>query len=220
MIINTDKKQCDRLAISSELTSMVGENDFARLKLFHGNNLEPFAYAIGFGNKFNSSLIVGGSHEEDSFSQQILILLAKLICESISKNNFPLGVNLSQLFIKKGLWIIPDLKLANQKNAQNFIEEKLNPKRLMDVNLFSQAVKYNFGKNVPVNSKLLAYLLASSSGYNIEMGENNSKICEWFACKLRRPAYSLSIGNEDVESLTTDNFLSKLLEAFIIFIAA
>ena len=223
MLTKYNEKPLSKAGVSCTLTSIVAKSDYARLKIVHDENFDPFAYAIGFGCKTNSSLLIGGTSDNDEFSSSLLIAFAKTLCDSLAKNDMLLGIDLRQLFFKKGLWIIPDYKLAKSDVAFNFISEKLNPKRIMELNLGKESLKYNFGKRTPVNSKLLAYLLASSCGYNIDMNENEveNNLCSWFSKEFSRPSYSLSIGNEqELPSADIETVLDKLLEAFIIFIAA
>lgn len=218
-LITKFNEKYSKSGISSFLSSLASENKNAKLKIIHDNNFEPFVYAIGFGNKINSSLIVGGIDMEDNLSSAILLELATILSKAMLKNDDILGIDSKRMFQKKGVWIIPNYKSLSCDKSFNFISEKLSPKRLLELNIGDSQVKYDFGKKTPANSRLFAYLLASSCSYNIDISENydENSLCSWFVKEFIKPAYKISIG-QDFEN--TNEALTRFLEAFMLFIAS
>jgi len=210
-------------SVSSAISHLASRNKCAKIKIIHDKNLDPMAYAIGFGSKTNASLIVGGIDESDWFTSSLLISLAQAICEALSQNNYLLGINLTKLFSNKGLWIIPSIASSNSINPYSFICEKLDPRRLIELKLSGETVRYNFGKKTPPNSKLMAYIFASSCGYLLDRKKSHDEdeLCNWFVNELSRPAFSIFVGREcDLSPSDVEPILTRLLESFLLFIAA
>lgn len=208
---------------SSAITSIVTENKQARIKITHNKDYNPHAYAIGFGNIYDSSLIIGGISESDNFSQDLLISFAQLLSRAITDNEPLAIINVKRLLEKKGVWIIPSFRSVEKPSlAMNFISEKLSPKRLLELNTTGVGIQYCSPKINEANARLFAYLLSSSSGYNSckEPPPENS-LCHWFCGEFLKPAFSicpdvpLQGNTPDIEYL-----LTIFLETFLIFISA
>jgi len=223
LITKFNRNTISKPSISGEITSLVAESDFARLKIIHDENLNPLAYAVGFGCAKNSSLIVGGTEGNKFFVQGLLMKLAKTLSEMLSQNKSLLGIDIRKLFIQKGIWIIPSFNSVCVKNSLGFISERIDPKRLMEIHANGEGIKYNFGNKTPANSRLFAYILASSSGYSLDATpcKDENSLCKWFVSELSRQAYLLELGrNSSSCGDTLDEIFDRVLEAFLVFIAA
>ncbi len=210
--------------VSSELSLLAFSNKSACLKQINSAASSPFSYAIGFGNKSNASLIVGGEDDGDSFSTQLLIAFVENLSEALSRDGLLFGINIKKIFSYNGLWVVPSLKSHPPDfQVHNFILNELRPKRLLEIRLCGETIRYSFGKRPAPNSKLMAYLLASSCGYHIDKRniflDNN--LCSWFASEFSGPAFSMSVGRElDLTPSDVEPLLARLFECLALFIAA
>ncbi len=208
--------------ISFSMTAIASSGSQAKLKINHNGSLEPYAYAVGFGCKTNASVIVGGTADE-CFTPALLLSLADALNEAATDGSSILGFDVARIFLTKGVWIIPDFSGCGLGATEEFLPEKLDAKRLMELRLNGEEIRFNFRRNTPINEKLLAFLMASSCGYNInsERRWDDSSLCSRFSKELSRPAYSVKIGRDtplyfsDIEPV-----LTRLLEAIMVFIAA
>ena len=223
LLTNFHDKSVSSTSISSVISHLASQNKFAKIKIIHDKNLDPMAYAIGFGCKTNASLIVGGINEDDWFTSSLLISFARTICEAIHQNESLLGINLNKLFSKKGLWIIPSMASSDPIKPYDIISEKLDPRRLIELKLSGETIRYHFGMKTPPNSKLMAYIFASSCGYLLDRkkSQDDDELCNWFVNELSRPAFSINVGREcDLSPSDVEPILTRLLESFLLFIAA
>lgn len=222
MLINYSEKTCFDSRISSEILHLAENNPQAKLKIIHNEHFDPFAYAIGFGNKANSNLIVGGINDNDWFSPELLLSFARMLCLTTSQNNNLLGIDINETFKSKGIWIIPKFNDADTSVAMNFIGEKLNPRQLFEIKPYGEKVSFYCPKRNETNTRLFAYILAASCNCtiasNILCAENENSLCKWFASELSRPAYSLSVGK--YENLSNDDLeavFNQILEGLILY---
>ena len=225
MLIDYSEKTCLDSSISSEILHLAGNNPQTKLKIIHNDQLDPFAYAIGFGCKTNSNLIVGGISDKDWFSSRLLITLASTLCLSSSQNNRILGFDINKIFKSKGLWIIPKFSDAsNTTSAMNFIVEKLNPRQLIEIKPFGEKVKYYSPKSSETNTRLFSYLLAASCDYSIDnkdTSNDENNLCKWFCDELSRPSYNIMIGKyENFSSNDLEPIFNQLLESLLLFISS
>ncbi len=214
----TNSLQASDFRVSPALSSIASENKEARLKIIHNEDYTPLAYAIGFGNFHNSSVIVGGVSQDDSISSKVLIRLAGELSHALSKSESLLSINIKNLFSAKGVWIIPDFGSCDKPStSMNLISEKLSPKRLLEIHSGKQEIRYLSPKNSASNSKLFAYLLSSSSGIEtIREAPPENSLCRWFSDEFLKASFSVGIDSEAGDAAL---FMS-MLEAFLIFIAA
>lgn len=197
----------------------------ARVKRINDEKSDEQVYAIGFGCISNSCLLIGGATQKDWLPTSILIAFTDLLCNACNNNGLLLGIRINKLFEERGVWIIPNM--AHLKSNENHLIGKfcneIKPNKLIELNQFGEKLKYYFGTKTPPNSRLFAYLLASSCGYNIDRSKeiDIDGYCNWFVNEYSKPAYSFFIGREcELSAADIEPILARLLEAIIISIAA
>ena len=217
------EKTCTHPTISSEILYLANTTPQANVKIVHNEQLDPLAYAIGFGCKSNSSLIIGGINENDWLSTRMLIMFARTLCNALSKNIPISGINISEIFRNKGVWIIPKFaNVTSPATAMNFIVDKIDPRQIIELTPGDEYIRYYPAWHNQTNVRLFAYIMASSTGYPIQnfndyANEENS-LCSWFAEHTQRPAYSMLIDKDTKSSLDDLELLfDRLLESLVIF---
>jgi hypothetical protein len=218
LIISSNRLPLSDAEISPGLSLLAAENKLTHLKIIHRQDFTPLAYAVGFGNIHDASLIVGGTSDTDRLSPQLLLLLSKILSQALKSGDSLMSINITRLFELKGVWIIPSFCSCDKTaSAMNFISEKLSPKRLLELHFGEERILYCTPKARASNARLFAYLLSSSSGFEAgkELTEENS-LCRWFSNQFSKISFSMGIGEEH----TALPLLNSLLEAFLIFIAA
>lgn len=217
------EKTCIRPTISSEILYLASTTPQANVKIVHNNKLDPFAYAIGFGCKNNSSLIIGGINENDWLSTRLLIMFARCLCSCVSNKSCLSGINISEIFKTKGVWIIPKFSDAtSSSSAMNFIVDKIDPRQIIELTPGNEYIRYYPTWHNETSVRLFAYIMASSTGYTIENLNNYSKeensLCSWFSEHTLRPAYSMLIDKDTGATLEElETLFDKLLESLVIF---
>lgn len=224
MLTNLSKTPLSADTVYPAIYALASTNKSVRIKSIITDHDSDYPYAIGFGCKSNASLILGGADEEDSLTTQLLLLFIECLGNALSTGGMLYGLNIDKVFATKGLWVIPNLKNHPPDFIiHNYIAEEIKPKKLLEINLCGETIKYNYGKNPPPNSKLMAYLMASSCGYKIEKKKNyiDNSLCAWYASEYARPALSMSVGRDtNVSQHDIEPLLNRLLESFMLFIAA
>lgn len=222
MLTNYYGKTCVEPTISSEILYLASNTPQANVKIVHSEQLEPLAYAIGFGCKSNSSLIIGGVNERDWLSTRLLIMFARTLCVAVSQNNHLLGIDINEVFKKKGVWIIPKFNESiSSTTAMNFIIDKIDPRQIIELRPGKDKIKYYAKKHNETMARLFAYTLAASCNYSIDsnldyLDENN--LCAWFTNHTLRPSYSLLFNEEtslNIEEM--DALFDQILEGLLIF---
>lgn len=220
MLINYSDKTVAGSGISSEILRIATECDKAHAKILHDSELNPYTYAIGFGNKKNSSVIVGGLNENDTLTSGLLVCFAKALACATSTDSCMLGIDVNEIFKRKGIWIIPKFcEVKSPSTAMNFILDKLNPRQLYELSPYGETVSYYSPKQSLKNTRLFAYLLAVSCDYYIDNSKlQENSLCEWFSSQAGRPAYSIKAGRES--DLSSDSFhtsFNRILESLLLF---
>lgn len=207
-------------SISSEIRHLSTDCEKAHAKILHDSDLTPYTYAIGFGSKHNASVIVGGTSDNDEMSPMLLLCFAKALCCACSSDSSLLGIDINEIFKRKGIWIIPKFnEIKSPSTAMNFISEKLNPRQLFELSPCGETVRFYSPQQTAKNARLFAYLLAVSCDYNIEKAPNNeNSLCQWFSSTTGRNAYNIKIGQESEPS--SDDYkpvFNRILESLLLF---
>ena len=213
----------ETFGVSVVLSSIAISSPFTRTKILHDNELNPFAYAIGYGCNYNSSVIIGGTDEEDEISSYILIKFAQDICKACETGKTIMGIDVTKALSNKGIWIIPSYNACKEKaKAKNLIVNKIYPTKMLELTSCENGIKYNLGKNAITNKRLLTFLLSSSRGADIENSEPlpDDSLANWFSKTVSKPAFRMGIGKSDEQSMMSgaDIIYRKLIEFFLLFI--
>lgn len=95
------------------------------------------------------------------------------------------------------------------------------PRTLYAFHSQGEEIFYNYGKNTPYRSKLMAQILSSSSGYKLQNAKglaSHGGLKDWFIEKFHRPGFTIEIGRGknplNIDKL--DKIYSKIKEMLII----
>ena len=215
----------ETFGLSVALSSIAISSPFAKMKILHDNELNPFVYAIGFGCENNSSIIVGGSDEDDEISSYIIIKLAQDISKAYHTGQSIMGIDIAKALLNKGIWFIPNYKACNDANTtKNLIANRISPKRMLEISSSESDLKYNIGKKSDSNASLLAFILSSSNALGIEKCGNlpQNSLSNWFSKEFSKPSFSMGLSKLDEELMLDDaDIISKrLIELFLLYIIA
>lgn len=210
--------------ISVALSSIATSSPFAKTKILHDSQLNPFAYAIGYGCNYNSSLIVGGT-DEDEISSYIIIKFAQDIKNAYETGKTFMGMDIAKILLNKGIWLIPNYKACkNDNKAQDLIINKISPKRVLELSRYENGIKYNFGKKAESNAKLLPFLLSASSLMDTKQYDDlpQGSVSNWFSKAMIKPAINIGLGKLDEVPMISDIDIlyQKLIDLFMLFIIA
>lgn len=206
------------LGVTSQLMKLTSKYKNSSIKIVHNHQLEPFAYAIGFGDRNNANVITGSINSFDYTTALLLLDFADRIGYTLKNAHTINGFNLSELINKKGLWIIPNFsELEDNTSAENFIIEKLNPCQLLELTPTGESIKYACAKHNQINTKLQAFMLSASSGYPIDNNKTtdyDNSLIKWFTLQTNRSALSIGYDNSKInpqKPSLPDNILESLL---------
>lgn len=209
------------VSVSSEIINIASQNPNSNIKILHNDNLDPLAYAIGFGCKTNSSIIVGGLNEDDVFSQNLLLSVARAISHAQEENTCIFDFNVNKIFSKNGLWLIPKFcSLSNKTSAIINIIEKFDPKQLIELKPCGEKISYYSSKSNGSSARLFSYILAASTGYSLSSTADENSLAKWFNLSTNRSSYTIHFGKQrHLNELEENEIFTRLLESILIFSA-
>lgn len=206
---------------TSDFASVTGIPSVVKTKILHDKELNPYIFSVGFGSNYNSSVIIGGASKTDTVSPSILQKLIQKLQEATVNGKDFKGININEILKVRGVWIIPRLSLCEEKSsALNLISSKMCPDKMLEISDSNSGIRLSTGGNYSVNSRIQAYLLAVSSGINIDVKKpiSENSICKWYSSSFAKSCYTMGLKGLSEKALSDNQITDKIIESLLLYI--